>query len=66
MANFLPLKHHMFYCLDRFVERYGLHGPFLEVGCGRGDVSAVQKGTLGRRVARRAVGKDRCTAFRSD
>jgi SAM-dependent methyltransferase len=40
MANFLPLKHHMFYCLDRFIERYGLHGPFLEVGCGRGDVSA--------------------------
>jgi 2-polyprenyl-3-methyl-5-hydroxy-6-metoxy-1,4-benzoquinol methylase len=40
MANFLPLKHHMFYCLDRFVEQYGLHGPFLEVGCGRGDVSA--------------------------
>ena len=30
----------MFYCLDRFVERYGLHGPFLEIGCGRGDVSA--------------------------
>lgn len=40
MANFLPLKHHMFYCLDRFVEQYGLHGPFLEIGCGRGDVSA--------------------------
>jgi len=40
MANFLPLKHHMFYCLDRFIERYGLHGPFLEIGCGRGDVSA--------------------------
>ena len=30
----------MFYCLDRFVEQYGLHGPFLEIGCGRGDVSA--------------------------
>ena len=40
MANFLPLKHHMFYCLDRFIEQYGLHGPFLEIGCGRGDVSA--------------------------
>ncbi|MEP7276149.1 MAG: class I SAM-dependent methyltransferase [Betaproteobacteria bacterium] len=40
MANFLPLKHHMFYCLDRFIERYGMHDPFLEVGCGRGDVSA--------------------------
>ena len=40
MANFLPLKNHMFYCLDRFIERYELHGPFLEIGCGRGDVSA--------------------------
>jgi SAM-dependent methyltransferase len=40
VANFLPLKHHMFYCLERFIEAYDLHGPFLEVGCGRGDVSA--------------------------
>lgn len=40
MANFLPLKRSMLYCLDAFVERHGLHGPFLEVGCGKGDVSA--------------------------
>jgi SAM-dependent methyltransferase len=40
MANFAPLKQYMLYCLDRFVERYDLHGPFLEIGCGRGDVSA--------------------------
>jgi SAM-dependent methyltransferase len=40
MANFLPLKHYMFYCLDKFIEQHGLHGPFLEIGCGRGDVSA--------------------------
>jgi len=30
----------MFYCLDRFIDEYGLHGPFLEIGCGVGDVSA--------------------------
>jgi len=49
MANFLPLKHYMFYCLDRFIERYALLGPFLEIGCGRGDVSAylAQKGWRG-------------------
>lgn len=49
MANFLPLKNHMFYCLDKFIEQYGLHGPFLEVGCGRGDVSAylAKKGWAG-------------------
>ena len=40
MANFRPLKQHMFMCLDRFVADYGLHGPFLEIGCGKGDVSA--------------------------
>ncbi|MEO8344498.1 MAG: class I SAM-dependent methyltransferase [Betaproteobacteria bacterium] len=49
MANFLPLKQHMFYCLDRFIEQYGLRGPFLEIGCGRGDTSAylAQKGWEG-------------------
>lgn len=52
MANFLPLKHHMFYCLDRFIGQYGLHGPFLEIGCGRGDVSAhlAQKGWQGMAI----------------
>lgn len=39
MANFRPLKQHMFLCLDRFIESHGIQGPFLEVGCGRGDVS---------------------------
>jgi SAM-dependent methyltransferase len=49
MANFAPLKQYMFYCLDRFIEQYGLAPPFLEVGCGRGDVSAhlAQKGWTG-------------------
>jgi SAM-dependent methyltransferase len=52
MANFLPLKQYMLYCLDRFVERYGLAGPFLEVGCGRGDVSEhlARKGWHGRAI----------------
>ena len=40
MANFRPLKEHMFLCLDRFIAEYGLRGPFLEIGCGKGDVSA--------------------------
>jgi SAM-dependent methyltransferase len=40
MANFVPLKRHMLEGLDRFVRRYGLVDPFLEIGCGRGDVSA--------------------------
>jgi SAM-dependent methyltransferase len=40
MANFVPLKNYMLYCLDRVIGQYGLVGPFLEIGCGRGDVSA--------------------------
>lgn len=42
----------MFYCLDRFIEQYGLHGPFLEIGCGRGDVSAylARKGWQGKAI----------------
>ena len=40
MANFVPLKNYMLYCLDRFIGQYGLDAPFLEIGCGKGDVSA--------------------------
>lgn len=49
MANFLPLKQYMVYCLDRFIEQYGLAPPFLEIGCGKGDASAhlARKGWSG-------------------
>jgi len=52
MANFAPLKQYMLYCLDRFVERYELRAPFLEIGCGRGDVSAhlARKGWVGTAI----------------
>ncbi len=52
MANFVPLKQYMLYCLDRFVADYGLRGPFLEVGCGTGEVSAhlARKGWQGRAI----------------
>jgi SAM-dependent methyltransferase len=52
MANFAPLKAHMLYCLDRFVEQYGLAGPFLEIGCGKGDAAAhlARKGWAGTAV----------------
>jgi hypothetical protein len=39
-GEFRTLKNYMLYCLDRFIEQYGLDRPFLEIGCGRGDVSA--------------------------
>jgi len=49
VANFLPLKEYMVYCLDRFIEQYGLAPPFLEIGCGKGDASAhlARKGWSG-------------------
>jgi SAM-dependent methyltransferase len=35
----------MFYCLDRFIEDYDLKPPFLDIGCGIGDLCAY----LGKR-----------------
>ena len=39
MANFAPLKRHMLEGLDRFVREHGLEPPFLDIGCGAGDVA---------------------------
>ena len=52
MANFVPLKNYMLYCLDRFIGQHGLAGPFLEIGCGRGEVSAhlARKGWQGTAI----------------
>jgi len=40
MANFPPLKNYLLYCLDRLIDDYQLSWPFLDVGCGAGDVSS--------------------------
>src|SRR5262249_11861061 len=40
MATFIPLKRYMFYLLDRLIEQYKLRDPFLDIGCGTGDVAA--------------------------
>jgi len=54
MANFPPLKNHILYCVDRLIEDYGLQAPFLDVGCGRGDVAAHlgRRGWQGRAIDR--------------
>jgi SAM-dependent methyltransferase len=39
MANFAPLKQHMLDCLDGFIRERGLKPPFLDIGCGGGDVA---------------------------
>ena len=36
MANFPPFRNYLFYCLDKLIKQYGLHQPFLDVGCGEG------------------------------
>ncbi|MFH1413857.1 MAG: class I SAM-dependent methyltransferase [Candidatus Omnitrophota bacterium] len=40
MANFPPLKNYLIYCLDKLIDDYQLSYPFLDVGCGAGDVSS--------------------------
>ncbi len=52
MVNFLPLKKYMFYCLDEFIIRYDLQPPFLDVGCGGGDLSRylASKGWPGKAI----------------
>jgi SAM-dependent methyltransferase len=52
MANFPPLKNYILYCADRLIAAHGLSGPFLDAGCGGGDVSLhlARKGWHGRAV----------------
>ena len=52
MANFAPLKQHMLDCLDGFVAAHGLAPPFLDIGCGGGDVAEhlARKGWAGTAI----------------
>lgn len=52
MANFLPLKNYIFYCIDKLVDQYKLSPPFLDVGCGIGDISqhVALKGWSGKAI----------------
>lgn len=52
MANFIPLKRHLLRCLREAIGRHGLRGPFLDVGCGQGDVSLwlARRGWSGKAI----------------
>ena len=39
MASFPPFKAYILATLDELIERHRLTGPFLDLGCGRGDVA---------------------------
>ena len=39
MANFKPLKGYIIYLIDKLIEKYRLEPPFIDIGCGIGDVS---------------------------
>ncbi len=52
MANFKAWKIYMLHLIDRLVDEHGMSGPFLDAGCGAGDVSAhfAAKGWAGTAV----------------
>ena len=53
MANFRPFKRYILYCLDRWLDAQGAKAPFLDVGCGIGDVSlhlAQTRGWSGKAI----------------
>ncbi|KKQ49683.1 MAG: hypothetical protein US75_C0002G0026 [Candidatus Woesebacteria bacterium GW2011_GWC1_38_13] len=39
MANFKPFNKYTFFLLDKLITKYNIKSPFLEVGCGTGELS---------------------------
>ncbi len=52
MANFKPLNNYSFYLLDKLISKYHLKSPFLDVGCGVGDLTShlAKKGWPGKAI----------------
>lgn len=39
MPNFVPFKNYFLHIMDQLIDSHQLQGPFLDAGCGRGDVA---------------------------
>lgn len=39
MANFKPFNNYTFYLLDKLIRKYNISDPFLDIGCGVGELS---------------------------
>lgn len=52
MANFLPLNNQVYFYLEKLIKKYKLGPPFLDVGCGVGDLSRnlAEKGWRGKAI----------------
>lgn len=52
MANFKPINHYTYYLLDKLIIKYGIKQPFLDAGCGIGDLSVFlgKKGWAGQAI----------------
>jgi SAM-dependent methyltransferase len=52
MANFPPFKTYILSTLDEFIRCYQLTGPFIDIGCGRGDVAEhlARRGWSGKAI----------------
>lgn len=52
MANFLPLKKSILFCLKKLIKEYDLQPDFLDIGCGVGDISSflAEKGWQGKAI----------------
>lgn len=52
MANFSPLKSYILFLMDACVKKYAVQHPFLDAGCGKGDVALhfAKKGWHGKAV----------------
>ncbi len=52
MANFRPFNYYTFFLLDKLIIQYNIKPPFLDVGCGVGNLSKhlAQKGWTGKAI----------------